>query len=85
MNERALLPRLARRALGGCLDVVQGVAFWSAVLLPLLYLPAFVLGHGALASPPAPEPVASLPVALLLAHGLALVVGHGHRAGGPAR
>ncbi|WP_135828169.1 hypothetical protein [Halorussus halobius] len=64
------LPSLARAAGEAARERVQFTGFWSAVLLPLVYVPMLV--GGAAASRP------SAVVALLGAHALALVAGHGY-------
>ena len=62
---------VARSALDLLAAPVRFAGFWSAVALPLIYLPilagGFAVGE------------ASAFVALLAAHALALVVGHDHR------
>ena len=60
---------LLRTGVGGLVAAVQCVAFWCAVVLPLISVPT-ALG-GVQASPPTVA-------ALLGANALALVVGHRH-------
>jgi len=69
-DETTSLSALARAAGEAARERLQFAGFWSAVLLPLVYVP--MLAGGAAASRP------SAVVALLAAHALALVAGHGH-------
>lgn len=39
-------------ALRRLLAVVRGIAFWTAILLPMLYLPPLLLGHPTVVDPP---------------------------------
>lgn len=58
--------------LRGCVRVVQGVAFWSAVVLPAVYIPPLFVGS--------PWVVTGSAVGyLILLNTVAVVVGHGHR------
>ena len=60
------------RAVRRCVDVVEGVAFWTSVALPLAYPP--LLAATAL-SDVGPAVVA----AVVVANAVALVVGHDYR------
>lgn len=67
----AALPAIARWVGESVRDRLQFAGFWSAVLLPLVYVP--MLAGGAADTQPWAV------VALLAAHAVALVAGHGHR------
>lgn len=51
--------------------VVRGLAFWTAILLPMLYLPPLLLGHPTIVDPPVLGTLLGVNVG-------AIVVGHGH-------
>lgn len=56
----------------GFATVVQGIAFWTAALLPLVYVPLLFVDLGVVDFPVAIEAMVGL-------HVVALVVGHGYR------
>lgn len=64
------LRTLGTGAVGLVADATRALAFWVAALLPLTYLPALVTGAAG------QRPLTLLGV--LVAHGVALVVGRGH-------
>ena len=51
---------------------VRGIAFWTAIALPFLYLPLLVSGLGT-------PPTRTAFVALVACNAVALLVGHSHR------
>lgn len=63
------LARLPSRALSRAKRIIEGLAFWTGVSLPFLYIPMAVLGKGA-------ELVTF--VGLVAFNYLALIVGAGH-------
>lgn len=75
MEGELFVPRLvvqaSRAALGGIVAAIEGVAFWVAVVLPVLYGPGLLLyGNGQL-------PAGAL-AGLVGVNLVALVVGHRH-------
>lgn len=70
------LRRGARTALDHVLPLLQATAFWSAVVMPFLYVPLLLGGLTGSEFPTF--------VALLLVNAAVLVVGHGHEVGEPA-
>lgn len=73
-RDPALRPFLqpAVAAAAAARSLVEGVAFWLAVLLPFAYVPAFALGVEAAVAP-------RVLGALVAVHVATLVVGNGYR------
>lgn len=74
MRGNNLLPGrsgVATTLLRGVALTVRGVAFWTAALLPFLYVPLVLVDHAAIAN-------ASLLGKLVALNIAALLVGHGH-------
>lgn len=66
-------PARTLRSLGGrALAGVRRLAFWTAVVLPVLYVPPLIAG------PDSPGQLAAL-AALVAVHVVAILVGHDHR------
>lgn len=61
------LPSILQRLLA----VVRGLAFWTAIVLPMLYLPPLLLGHPTVLDPPVLGTLLGVNVS-------AIVVGHSH-------
>ena len=61
-------------AIGVCLVALRGVAFWTAVLLPVVYLPLLVASSFTALNP-------LYPFSLVGIHVVALLVGHQHASG----
>lgn len=58
-------------ALRHALVALRAVAFWTAILLPVLYLPPLLVGHPLVVDPPMLGTLLGVNVG-------AIVVGHGH-------
>lgn len=60
----------------GCIRIVQGIAFWSAVVLPALHIPLLFVGS--------PQVVTGSVIGyLILLNVVTAVVGHGYRSETP--
>lgn len=70
----ALLDRSVPAAGESLLAPIRGIAFWSAIALPFLYIPLLVSGLGSASTRTAF-------VALVACNVVALLIGHSHRRG----
>ena len=68
----ALLDRSVPTAGESLLVPIRGIAFWSAIALPFLYIPLLMSGLGSASTRTAF-------VALVACNAVALLVGHSHR------